>query len=109
MSFKYYVYTDAAGMDGWVELSGAVQGMLENFDAIAMTYTTGAMHGFMFRVGELSHDPGRIANYEVRAELDQGVHNRLMRFNDGEVTEVRYVQEPPPRYEIGFHPPARRV
>jgi hypothetical protein len=116
MPFKYYVYNDE-GLDGWVELlpavqkkpklSGKLQAKLENFDAIARRYTTGAMVGYMFRIGELPYAPGRPANYEVRAVDDQVVHMRLLRFDDGEVVEVRYVQEPPPFYEVGFHSPAR--
>jgi hypothetical protein len=116
MPFKYYAYTDYC-LDGWVELSGEeqknpelsgeLQAKLENFDAIARRYTTGAMVGFMFRIGELPYAPGRPANYEVRAIDDQVVHIRLLLFDDGEVVEVRYVQEPPPFYEVGFHSPAR--
>jgi hypothetical protein len=106
MPFKYYAYTNE-GLDGWMELSVRVQRKLEYCDAYAKRHTTGAMNGFMFRIGVLRHAARRRANYEVRAGLDQVVHIRLIRFNDGEVVEVRCVQEPPPFHEIGFHTPAR--
>ncbi len=105
MPFKYYVYNDE-GLDGWVELSGEKQQELADFDATATANPRRAVNGLLFAAGELSHAPERPAGYEVHAVGDQGELIRLMRFDDGEVAEVRYVQEPPPWYEIGFHGPA---
>jgi hypothetical protein len=106
MPFKYYVYNDEE-LDRWVELSGEVQQDLADFDATARAYPYRAVNGLLFAVGELSHAPDNPAKYEVHAMGDQGELLRFMRFDDGEVAEVRYVQEPPPLDEIGFHVPAR--
>ena len=109
MPFKYYAYTDE-GLDGWVELSGAEQRELKDCDdtARAAGYRW-IMYGHQFPIGTLLHAPDRPADYAVKHFVGQNEPIRLIRFRDGEVVEVRYVQEPPPWYEIGLHVPARRV
>ena len=109
MPFKYYAYTDE-GLDGWVELSNAEQRELKDCDdtARAAGYQW-IIYGHEFPIGNLLHAPDRPADYAVKHFVGQNEPIRLIRFRDGEVVEVRYVQEPPPWYEIGFHVPARRV
>jgi hypothetical protein len=107
MPFKYYAYTDE-GLDGWVELSRAEQQKLEDCDFIARRAGyRWILYGHEFPIRALRHAPGRPAKYVVTDFVGQGEPSRLIRFDDGEVVEVRYVQEPPPFYEVGFHSPAR--
>jgi len=107
MPFKYYAYTDE-GLDGWVELSGVEQQILKDCDdtARAADYRW-VLYGYDFPIGTLLHAPGRPAIYGVQDFVGQTEPSRLIRFEDGEVVEVRYVQEPPPFYEVGLHVPAR--
>ena len=112
MRFKYYAYT-AEGLDGWVELSDEVQQKLETFDNNARNKGyRWIIYGIELDIGILNHAPGRYANYRVAPFEDQGAPDqdarmRWIKFDDGEMVEVRYVQEQPPFYEIGRHVPAR--
>lgn len=107
MPFKYYAYT-VNGMDGWVELSNAVQKKLRNFDNYARDEDyRWILYGTVLDLGVLAHAPGRRAEYTVTAFSEEDVPDRHIEFDDGEMVEVRYVQERPPLHEIGFHVPAR--